>query len=195
MTMLFIVLTGSAISIAADSKQFPSGSLTNKLAVVGSDAVIADTGLAFIPSENGDEGWNVRMELEELHSHPPSGGFFEQIAAIRDRFAEKLNRALPHVHELLPVDANLSFFFTKRSGGKSFFAFQKLTVTGIGSARRVFAEPLKVMEAPYVGWSTPKGCEPSMEQPFRSGPVHCNRSAIAVLFGADRSSDFGGSHR
>jgi hypothetical protein len=57
-TMLLVIVTPLAIYMAADSKQYPSGDNTEKIFLVGNDAIVMHSGIGLIPraGESGQAG-------------------------------------------------------------------------------------------------------------------------------------------
>lgn len=159
MTMLFIMISGTAIYAAADSRQFPLGNVTEKLAIVGNDAVILDAGIALIRGYSSPI-WDVRAELARIQGDPPKGDFVQQLKEIGKRLAERFGAAISKFEEPLGEDPHVSFFLAKRENGKSFVAFQKLTVIDDGNSRRVSVEDEKLFTTPGFNWVAPEGCRP-----------------------------------
>ena len=72
MTMLLVIVSASAIYVAADSKRFPAEDTTQKIFEVSKDAVVMNGGFALIPGagENGND-WDAAIEFGKIASQVP----------------------------------------------------------------------------------------------------------------------------
>jgi hypothetical protein len=129
MTMLLVIVSASAIYVAADSKRYPTGEITQKIFLVGDNASVMESGFGFIPEEIGG-GWNVSVELENIARSIPEGTFGDQLSSIRTQLYTSLSVAMARYQGPLPsVPKNkTTFFFAKRIDGRTYPAFQVFPV-------------------------------------------------------------------
>jgi hypothetical protein len=163
MTMLLVIVSASAIYVAADSKQFPSGSMTQKLFLVGKDAAVLQGGIAVIPGagENG-VAWESESEFRKIATLAPNGSFNEQFVDIRNRVFQSFSLALSHYNEYIPPDKKLAFFVAKRENGISHLARQEIpfSTTESGKHRAELPDALILTSAPNkIWWDLPTECK------------------------------------
>ena len=159
MTMLLVIASASAIYAAADSKQFPSGNITEKIFAVGRDAVIMNAGFAFIPKagENGND-WDARVEIGKLAASIPDGAPEQQFNFLRNRVLENFSQAIARYHGEIPTGKSLDFFFVRRIAAKNYGWFQKILVQE--AEPRIYQASLDSPKRFDTGvyWSLPLEC-------------------------------------
>jgi hypothetical protein len=148
MSMLVVGVTASAVLMAADSRQFPSGRDTvQKLFLAGRRSLLGHSGIGVIPSGHPEKDgvWDAAIEVERIAKVLPSAYPKDQFAFISDAILKSLNDGL--AKRPLAIDsqnAQLTIMFVDRdAGGRVFFArreFRIISVNGGGNTFRHHAE-------------------------------------------------------
>jgi hypothetical protein len=165
MTMLYVVVTASAIYAAADGKRFPAEDTTQKIFMVGKDAAVMDGGIAFIPGvgSNG-AGWDAREEFSKIAGSIPDGEFDEQFAYLRSRVFASFSQALSSYRGQISSDKKLAFFFVKYQRGKAYVAGQEIPFsTDFSGQHNAITNPAMILAngsqgIQHIWWDVPPEC-------------------------------------
>ncbi len=164
MTMLYVVVTTSAIYAAADGKRFPAEDTTQKIFLVGKDAAVMNSGFAFIPGVGSNAGWDAREEFSKIAGSIPDDEFAEQFAYLRSRVFASFSQALSSYQGQIPSDKKLALFFVKYRQGKAYVARQEMPFNVDASGQHnVIANPAMVLangspSLQDIWWDLPPEC-------------------------------------
>ena len=165
MTMLYVVVTASAMYAAADGKRFPAEDTTQKIFMVGKDAAVMNSGFAFIPGVGSNAaGWDAREEFSKIAGSIPDGEFDEQFAYLRNRVFGSFSQALSSYHGQIPSDKKLAFFFVKYRQGKAYVARQEIAFnTDALGEHHTIANPAMILAngsqgLQHIWWDVPTEC-------------------------------------
>jgi hypothetical protein len=165
MTMLYVVVTASAIYAAADGKRFPAEDTTQKIFMVGKDAAVMNGGFAFIPGVGpSGTGWDAREEFSRIASSIPDSEFDEQLGYLRSRIFASFSQAISSYQGQLPPDKKLAFFFVKYRQGKAYVVRQEIPFNtdafgqhvAILNSAIVLADGTPGLQ--HIWWDVPAGC-------------------------------------
>jgi len=127
-----LVMTSSAVFMAADSRQYPSGKDTiQKLFVVPGHAIVGHSGIGVIPFGDPQNGaWDAAVEVERISKRVPDGDGRHQFDFIRLELLKSLNNGLARrSREIGRRSPKLAVMFVSRdSSGRVFFAREETTV-------------------------------------------------------------------
>jgi hypothetical protein len=177
-TMLLVIVTPLAIYMAADSKQYPSGDNTEKIFLVGNDAIVMHSGIGLIPraGESG-QAWDAATEFRKSAESAPAGSFHQQLDYFRERVFGSFIQALARYSGAIPPDKKLTFMLAKRRDERTYVACQELPLTSrvISADRWSHRSELPAASIladgwenrNYTWWDIPVGCK--MVSPDFSG--------------------------
>ena len=185
MSMLVVVVTSSAVLMAADSREFPSRrDTTQKLFLIGNRAVLGHGGIGVIPFDNPRGGpWNAAVEAEDVSKRVPDGDAKRQFDFIQSELLKSLNSGLASRSLKIGGDnPKLDIMFINRdSDGRVFFARQELKVvsTPLGNNRwrhHTEAGGVQIMidgrrADRGVWWDVPPECPVGEREPTASTPA------------------------
>jgi len=186
MSMLVVGVTASAVLLAADSRQYPSGQDTvKKLFLVGKRAVLLHAGIGVIPSDNPQEqgAWDAAKEVARIAGQVPAVFPKDQFAFISEEALKSLNDGLAKRSLLIDgPNPQLTMMFVDRdAGGRVFFARKEFRVLSTRTGDHTWRHHAEAGETTVVldrlrtdkglWWDVPPQCPVGERKPTAPTPA------------------------